>query len=120
MTEYFQLYQDLISENDVWLQYEKSSGEKNLNDTLIDLFFSKHYYQDTQPNIHPQKTIDMYVNGVNNYEFEQSDIDLIYNFFGCEDYPLGRKWYAVCMQFKNRNTNILINIINSVKLEYGI
>lgn len=122
MTEYYDHYLDLIAQYNayqVWLS-DLYSGPINVR--MMTLFFKSSLYLDTQPVIPPTLTINMALpNGTILYSpTELLDINNIYNFFGGQKYPMGRKFYEFATYYKTRPSEALILTMDDIKIEYGM
>lgn len=120
MTTYYQKYLNGINNFNNYQDYVSLAEQSPTNISVMTLYFNQDLYLDTQPVIPPLLKINMTKNGVNKYVLEQADINNIYNFFGGEFYPIGRKWSTFCKYMIDRPNEGLVNTINDIKIEYGI
>lgn len=119
--EYYQKYIDQIQSYNDYRSYLADEQLNPINVRMMNLYFNKDLYLDTQPTIPPIQTINMINNGILLYtDSELADINNIFNFFGATNCSIGRAWKDFCISYKTRYNEGLIDTIADIKTEYGI
>lgn len=122
MTEYYQRYLDQVASYTAYQAFLAQQQTQPVNVRMMNLYFNKDLYLDTQPIIPPIQTINM-INRNKQLLYtdpELVDINNIYNFFGGDVYPIGRAWRDFCIYYNTRFNEGLIDTMNDIKTEYGI
>jgi hypothetical protein len=122
MAEYYQRYIDQVTSYDNYQVFLAQQQIEPVNVRMMNLYFNKDLYLDTQPNIPPIQTINM-ENKNKNVLYnttELADINNIFNFFGGINYSIGRAWRDLCIYYNTRFNEGLIDTINDIKTEYSI
>lgn len=120
--EYYQRYQDQVVSYIAYEQYLASQQTEPANVRMMNLYFNKDLYLDTQPIVPPIQTINM-INknkAILYTDNELLEINNIFNFFGGSYYPIGRAWKDFCIYYNTRFNEGLIDTLNDIKLEYSI
>lgn len=122
MAEYYQRYVDQVTSYLLYEAFVKSQQNEPANVRMMELYFNKDLYLDTQPTIPPTQIINMENSQgqvlYNNSEI--TDINNIFNFFGATNYPIGRAWKTFCIYYNTRFNEGLIDTIADIKNEYSI
>ena len=120
--DYYTKYQELVLNYNSYQSYLAMLNSGPVNVKMMELFFNINLYLDTQPNIPPLASINMSLpDGSILYNSgELVDINNIFNFFGAENYPIGRKFKEFCIFYKTRYDEGLIDTINDIKTAYSM
>jgi len=122
MSQYYAKYLELIASYQAYEAYINGLQDEPVNVRMMGQFFNPNLYLDTQPVIPPLATINMANNiGLVNYtEPELADINNIFNFFGGDNYSMGRAFHEFCTYYIPRFDEGLIDTIADIKLAYSI
>ncbi len=122
MPTYYEKFVQLQADYAAYLVYVGTLQAGAVDVRMMELFFNKDFYLDTVPVIPAIATIDMRnVGGSILYTVpELALINDIYNFFGAESYPIGRKFSEFARFYRTRFDEGLIDTMDAIKLDYGI
>ena len=122
MADYYNSYQEKVLSYEAYQQFLRDNQLLPINERMMNEFFNKDLYLDTQPTIPNIQKINMENKNkqILYTQPELDDINNIFNFFGSDNYSIGRAWKKFCIYYNTRFNEGLINTINDIKTEYGI